>query len=209
MRHIPLGRSATQNEEIGAMKDKKTPDAAVEKELDGVPENLKQSSEEQSAADITGAHIAKLDADLAAAKQEVLYAQAETQNVRRRMEKEAQDAKAYAATGFARDILSVADNLSRALEAIPAELRDDEKFKGLVIGLDATGRELDSVFAKNGITRIAAMGLPLDPNQHQAMVEIPSADAEPGTIVAEMQAGYMIKDRLLRPAMVGVAKKVD
>jgi molecular chaperone GrpE len=146
---------------------------------------------------------------LAETEQEVLYAKADTQNVRRRMEKEATDARAYAATNFARDILSVADNLTRALEAIPAELRDDEKFKGLVVGLDATGRELDSVFAKNGITRIAAMGLPLDPNQHQAMVEIPTADKEPGIVVAEMQAGYMIKDRLLRPAMVGVAKKVD
>ena len=117
--------------------------------------------------------------------------------------------RAYAATGFARDILSVSDNLTRALEAIPAEMRESEAMKPLVTGLEATGRELDSVFAKHGISRIAAMGLPLDPNQHQAMVEIPTADAEPGTIVAEMQAGYMIKDRLLRPAMVGVAKKPD
>ena len=77
-------------------------------------------------------------------------------------------------------------------------MREDDKTKGLIAGLEATGRELESVFAKNGITRIAAMGLPLDPNQHQAMVEIPGDDAEPGTIVAEMQAGYMIKDRLLR-----------
>ncbi len=192
------------------MTDKKSDvDAAAEKELEGVPENLKASANEAEAAAITGAHIAELEAALATVKQDMLYAQAETQNVRRRMEKEAADAKAYAATGFARDILSVADNLSRALEAIPADLRDDEKFKGLVIGLEATGRELESAFAKNGITRIAAMGLPLDPNQHQAMVEIPSADVEPGTIIAEMQAGYMIKDRLLRPAMVGVAKAAD
>jgi molecular chaperone GrpE len=158
------------------------------------------------ATDTANAKIATLEDALATAQQEVLYAQAETQNVRRRMEKEAQDARAYAATGFARDVLSVSDNLARALEAIPAEMRESESMKGLVIGLEATGRELDSVFAKNGITRIAAMGMPLDPNQHQAMVEIPSADAEPGTIVAEMQAGYMIKDRLLRPALVGVAK---
>jgi molecular chaperone GrpE len=158
------------------------------------------------ATDTADAKIATLEDALATAQQEVLYAQAETQNVRRRMEKEAQDARAYAATGFARDILSVSDNLARALEAIPAEMRESESMKPLVIGLEATGRELDSVFAKNGITRIAAMGMPLDPNQHQAMVEIPSADAEPGTIVAEMQAGYMIKDRLLRPALVGVAK---
>ncbi len=80
-----------------------------------------------------------------------------------------------------------------------------ERFKSLVTGLEATGRELTAVFQRNGITRIAAMGLPLDPNQHQAMLEVPS-DQAPGTIVQEMQAGYMIKDRLLRPAMVGVAK---
>jgi molecular chaperone GrpE len=146
-----------------------------------------------------------LEAELADAKAATLYAQAETQNVRRRLEKEAQDARAYASTGFARDILSVADNLSRALDAIPAELRDDEKFKGLVVGLDATGRELAAVFQRNGITKIVSVGEKLDPNRHQAMLEMPS-DLEPGTIVQEMQAGYMIKDRLLRPAMVGVAK---
>jgi molecular chaperone GrpE len=188
-------------------KESATADIAVEKELEGVPEHMKDETPE--ATDTADAKIAALEEAIAAAQQDVLYAQAETQNVRRRMEKEAQDARAYAATGFARDVLSVSDNLSRALEAIPAEMRDSEAMKPLVIGLEATGRELDSVFTKNGITRIAAMGMPLDPNQHQAMVEIPSADAAPGTIIAEMQAGYMIKDRLLRPALVGVAKAVE
>jgi molecular chaperone GrpE len=153
--------------------------------------------------------IAVLTERVATLEQDVLYAQAETQNVRRRAEKEAADARAYAATAFARDILSVSDNLSRALEAIPAELRDDERIKSLITGLEATERELLNVFERNGIKRIAAMGLPLDPNQHQAMMEMPHADAEPGTIVVEMQAGYMIKDRLLRPALVGVAKKPE
>ena len=180
---------------------------AVEKELEGVPEHMKDETPE--AIDAAEAKVAALEEVLATAKQEVLYAQAETQNVRRRMEKEAQDARAYAATGFARDVLSVADNLTRALEAIPAEMRESEAMKPLVIGLEATGRELESVFAKNGITRIASMGIPLDPNQHQAMVEIPSTDAAAGTIIAEMQAGYMIKDRLLRPALVGVAKAAE
>lgn len=191
------------------MTDKKSAaaDIAVEKELEGVPEHMMDDTPE--ATDAVDVKIAALEEALAAAQQDVLYAQAETQNVRRRMEKEAQDARAYAATGFARDVLSVSDNLSRALEAIPAEMRESEAMKPLVIGLEATGRELDSVFAKNGITRIASMGMPLDPNQHQAMVEIPSADAAPGTIIAEMQAGYMIKDRLLRPAMVGVAKAAE
>jgi molecular chaperone GrpE len=125
------------------------------------------------------------------------------------MEKEVQDARAYAATGFARDILSVADNMQRALAAIPAELREDEQWRGLVTGIEATGRELAKALEKNGIKRIAAMGLPLDPNAHQAMIEIPTGDAEPGTVVQEMQAGYMINDRLLRPALVGVAKAAD
>jgi molecular chaperone GrpE len=189
------------------MSDTDKDDLAAEKELEGVPEHLTDGAADP--ADSMAADFNKLSAELETARQDILYAQAEVQNVRRRMEKEAADARAYAATGFARDILSVSDNLSRALEAIPAELREDEKFKGLVAGLEATGRELESVFGKHGIKRIAAMGLPLDPNQHQAMVEIPSADAEPGTVIAEMQAGYMIKDRLLRPAMVGVAKKPD
>ncbi len=188
------------------MTDDNKTDAIIEDELDGVPEHLTDGGDE---ADSMAADLNKLAAELETARQDILYAQAEVQNVRRRMEKEAIDARAYAATNFARDILSVSDNLTRALEAIPAEMREDEKMKPLVTGLEATGRELDSVFGKHGITRIAAMGLPLDPNQHQAMVEIPSADAEPGTVVAEMQAGYMIKDRLLRPAMVGVAKKPE
>lgn len=177
-------------------------DADVEAELKGVPEDM---IDQPSAND----EAAKLREELEAAKQDVLYAKAETQNVRRRMEKDVADARAYAATGFARDILSVADNLARALESIPADLREDDKFKNLVAGLEATGREIEKVFGSHGITRIAAMGLPLDPHQHQAMIEMPSADAEPGTVISELQAGYMIKDRLLRPAMVAVAKKPD
>ncbi|NJS15727.1 MAG: nucleotide exchange factor GrpE [Sphingopyxis sp.] len=150
-----------------------------------------------------------LNEQIAALQQDILYAQAETQNVRRRAEKEVADAHAYAVTKFARDILSVGDNLTRALAAIPASARDDDGMKGLVAGLEATERELMAVFERHGITRIAAVGLPLDPNQHQAMVEIPSSDAEPGTIVMEMAPGYMLKDRLLRAAMVGVAKAAE
>ncbi|MBL0914760.1 MAG: nucleotide exchange factor GrpE [Sphingopyxis sp.] len=151
---------------------------------------------------------AKLAEQITALQQDLLYARAETQNVTRRKDKEIADAHAYASTKFARDILSVADNLGRALATLTAEQREDAGIKPLVTGLEATERELLSVFERNGITRIAAIGLPLDPNQHQAMLEIPS-DKAPGTIVQEMQAGYMMKDRLLRPAMVGVAKKAD
>ena len=144
--------------------------------------------------------------ELDEARQNILYAQAETQNVRRRLEQEKNNAAAYATTGFARDMLSVKDNLDRALAAFPEELRSDDRLKGLITGIEVTSRELDSVFNRNGIVPVEAMGQPLDPNRHQAMVEIPS-DAEPGTIVQEMQTGYMIKDRLLRPALVGVARK--
>ncbi|MES1972430.1 MAG: nucleotide exchange factor GrpE [Pseudomonadota bacterium] len=152
--------------------------------------------------------IATLQAELAEAKSSLLYAHAEAQNVRRRAEKEAADARAYAATSFARDLLAVADNLSRGLEAIPAELRDDEKLKNVIVGLEATGRELDTVFQRHGIKKMTTLGEALDPNFHQAMFEVPS-DKPVGTIVQEMQAGYMIKDRLLRPALVGVAKKPE
>lgn len=162
-------------------------------------------SETDTALNELEGKLTALENELATAKQDVLYAHADTQNVRRRLEKELQDARAYAATAFARDMLSIADNLSRALAAIPTEMRTDDKMKGLVVGIEATGRELESVFRKNGIEKIEAMDQMLDPNKHQAMVEMPS-DKAPGTIVQEMQAGYMIKDRLLRPAMVGVAK---
>ena len=185
--------------------DTKSPgDPEMDAELAGVPDELLDRD-----IDPVSDALALLRGDLDAAKQEVLYAKAETQNVRRRLEKDIADARTYAATGFARDMLTVADNLSRALDAIPQELHEDERIKSLIAGIEATGRELDKVFGLNGITRIAATGLPLDPNQHQAMLEVPSADAEPGTVLQELQAGYMIKDRLLRPAMVAVAKKPE
>ena len=174
--------------------------AAAAEELQGVPEEL---------LDEGGDELAMLREQLEVARQDVLYAKAETQNVRRRLEKDVVDARAYAAAGFARDMLSVSDNLSRALESVPADMRDDERLKGLVAGIEATAREIDKVFGLHGISRIAAKGLPLDPNQHQAMLEVPSGEVEAGTVVQELQAGYMMKDRLLRAAMVAVAKKPD
>ena len=184
------------------MSDDKNPqdDPAVAAELKGVPEELLDNGSDE---------LELLREAVEAAKQDVLYAKAETQNVRRRLEKDMADARTYAATAFARDVLSVSDNLSRALESVPAELREDDRLKALIAGIEATARELDKVFGLHGISRIAATGLPLDPNQHQAMLEVPSADAEPGTVLQELAPGYMIKDRLLRPAMVSVAKKPD
>jgi len=189
-------------------------DEAAEAELKGVPEEFLKDSQDgeegkREDGDAMSEVIAQLRSDLEAAKQDVLYAKADTQNVRRRMEKDIQDARNYAATGFARDILSVADNLTRAIQAIPETLREDDKMKGLVTGIEATQREMEKVFKSHGIERVPSVGLPLDPNQHQAMMEVPTDEHEPGTVVQEMQSGWMIKDRLLRPAMVGVAKKPD
>ena len=150
--------------------------------------------------------VAELQQQLEEANAKALYAAAEVQNVRRRLEGEKVQAAAYANTGFARDMLSVKDNIDRALSHVPEGAREDERFRNFIEGIEATARELEAVFARNGITRVDSKGQPLDPNRHQAMIEIPHAEAEPGTIVEEMQAGYMLKDRLLRPALVGVAK---
>ena len=149
--------------------------------------------------------VAQLERELEEAKSTALYAAAEAQNVRRRLEAEKVQASTYAVTGFARDMLSVRDHLDRALSHVSDAARADESQKGFIEGIESTLREVDSIFARNGIERIAAKGLPLDPNKHQAMIEMPS-DQEAGTVIEEMQAGYMLKDRLLRPALVGVAK---
>ena len=153
--------------------------------------------------------VAELERQLEELKSKALYAAAETQNVRRRLEAEKEQASSYAAAGFARDMLAIKDHLDRALAAVGEELRADKTASQFLAGIEATARELDAAFQRNGVTRIKSVGEPLDPHRHQAMIEMPSADAEPGTIVEEMQAGYMMKDRLLRPALVAVAKPAD
>ena len=152
--------------------------------------------------------IAELEKQLAEANSKVLYAAADTQNVRRRLEAEKEQASSYAAAQFARDVLAIKDHVDRALAAVNDELRADKVASQFLAGIEATSRELDQVFARHGVSRIKSVGEKLDPHRHQAMVEMPS-DQEPGTIVEEMQPGYMMKDRLLRPALVAVAKKPD
>jgi molecular chaperone GrpE len=154
-------------------------------------------------------HVAELERQLEEAKAQVLYAAADTQNVRRRLETELKQATSYAASQFARDMLAIKDNLERALVAVNDELRADKVASQFLAGIEATAREIEAAFSRNGISRIKSIGEQLDPHRHQAMIEIPSDQAEPGTIVEEMQAGYMMKDRLLRPALVGVARKPD
>lgn len=149
--------------------------------------------------------LAARDAELAELKDRMLRAAAEAENSRRRLERDKADAVAYATTGFARDLLGVADNLRRAVESIPAAAREDDAVKGIVTGVEMTEKELQTVLGRHGVSRIESIGQKLDPNRHQAMLEV-EHDDEPGTIILELQAGYVIKDRLLRPALVSVAK---
>ena len=171
-------------------------------------EELRKETAEGSPEVAEHDHVAELERQLEEAKSKALYAAAETQNVRRRLEQELQQSTSYAAAGFARDMLAIKDHLDRALAAVGEELRADKTASNFLAGIEATSRELDAVFQRNGVTRVKTVGEPLDPHRHQAMIEMPS-DQEPGTIVEEMQSGYMMKDRLLRPALVAVAKKPD
>jgi molecular chaperone GrpE len=152
------------------------------------------------------ARLAVLEAELAEHKDRLLRALAETENVRRRAQREREDASKYAVTGFAKDLLSAADNLRRALDSLPEAEVKDERTRGLLAGVAATERELLAVFERHGIRRIDPKGEPFDHNFHQAIFEAERTDKPGGTIVEVLQPGYMLHDRLLRPAMVGVAK---
>jgi molecular chaperone GrpE len=182
-----------------------TEDEKLHEEADDIRRETAAAAPEVAEHD----RVAELERQLEELKSKALYAAAETQNVRRRLEAEKEQASSYAAAGFARDMLAIKDHLDRALAAVSDELRADKTASQFLAGIEATARELDAAFQRNGVTRIKSVGEPLDPHRHQAMVEMPNADAEPGTIVEEMQAGYMMKDRLLRPALVAVAKPAD
>jgi molecular chaperone GrpE len=137
-----------------------------------------------------------------------MRALAEMENLRRRTEREVADARAYGIANFARDILAVADNMDRALKALDDELREkaDAAVKGLLDGVELTERELHKVLEKHGVRRLEPAGEKFDPNFHQAMYEVPDASVPAGTVVQVVQAGYTIADRVLRPALVGIAK---
>jgi molecular chaperone GrpE len=151
--------------------------------------------------------VAQLEADLAEFRDKHLRALAEIENVRRRGEKEKADALKYASTEFAKDILAVADNLRRAIDAVPEEaVEDGGAIKTLIEGIQLTERELLAIFERHGIKPIAAVGAKFDHNLHQAMFEVPDTGKPAGTVVQVLQTGYTIHDRLLRPAMVGIAK---
>jgi molecular chaperone GrpE len=150
--------------------------------------------------------LAALEAELAEQKDRLLRALAETENTRRRAQREREDAAKYAVSGFARDLLSAADNLRRALESLPEEKARDDLTRNLLAGVAATERELLAVFERHGIRRIDPKGERFDHNLHQAIYEAERDEEPAGTIVEVLQPGYLLHDRLLRPAMVGVAK---
>src|SRR5476651_647016 len=141
-------------------------------------------------------------------KDKLLRTLAEMENLRKRTEREVADARVYGVAGFARDVLAVADNMHRALGTIEAELREhtDPKMKALIEGVELTERELMKVLEKYGVTKFSPEGEKFDPNVHQAMYEVQSADLPPGHVAQVVQAGYMLGDRVLRPAMVAVTK---
>lgn len=160
---------------------------------------------DDSAAD--GADVEAMAAELKSLKEQVLRFAAEAENTRRRAEREANDARAYAITKFARDLLGVADTFDRALTAVPAEV--DGPVKNFVVGVEMTSKALQGAFENNGLKRIEpAKGEKFDPHKHQAMMEQPGSDVEPGGVIQVLQAGYELLGRLVRPAMVVVAAKV-
>jgi molecular chaperone GrpE len=163
---------------------------------------------EGEAAETAADAVAELQAQNAELTDRLLRLAAEMENLRKRTDRDLADTRAYAITGFARDMLTATDSLSRALMVLPAETREtaDGTLKSLIEGIEMTEREMQRLLAKHGVTPIEAEGEKFDPHKHQAMFEVPDPTRPEGTVVQVVQAGFAIGDRVLRPAMVGVAK---
>jgi molecular chaperone GrpE len=180
---------------------------------DGAPDPAAAAAEQPAATEAAQGEArapgeAELQAELAETKDRLLRALAETENLRRRSMRDLQDAHKYAITNFARELLEVADNLSRALEAVPARARDEIEFvRNLADGIAMTEKALLTSFERHQIEKVMpAIGEKFDHNRHQAMFEVESTEQPPGTVVQVLQPGYTIAERLLRPALVAVAK---
>ena len=152
--------------------------------------------------------VEALTKEVADAKDRMLRTLAEMENLRKRTAREVSDARTYGISGFARDVLDIADNLQRALDAVPAEARAaaDPGLKALIEGVELTERSLHNALEKHGVKKFDPAGEKFDPNLHQAMYEVPDPSVPVGTIAQVIQSGYMIGERILRPALVGVAK---
>jgi molecular chaperone GrpE len=151
--------------------------------------------------------VAALEAERLDLKDKLLRTLADMENLRRRTEREVADARAYAVTNFARDMLTAADNMRRALDSVPADQAATEgPLKALVEGIELTERDFLKSLERHGVRRLDPKGFKFDPNMHQAMFEVPNPHVPAGTVLEVVQTGYAIADRVLRPALVGVAK---
>jgi len=161
----------------------------------------------EAAAEDDGA--ARYKAEAEALKEQLLRALADAENQRKRFQREREELSRYAIGNFARDLLTVADNLARALDSLPGEtaLANAPDLTSVVEGIALTGRELVTVLERHGVTKIEPLGRPFDHNRHEALFEVADTGQAPGTVIQVVQPGYMIHDRLLRPARVGVAKR--
>ena len=170
--------------------------------------NEMHSSENENAPEPIATETAPetVEDEAARLKDQLLRALAETENVRRRLQKEIDDTRKYAVASFAKEMLGVADNFRRALEAIPKDAAAEEPLKHLVTGIEATERQLLASFERFGIRKIEPLGQAFDPHFHRVMMEIEDPDQPAGTVVQVLQAGYVIHDRLLREAFVAIAK---
>ena len=171
-------------------------------------ERMSDEGIEQAASELDlVVELEKARAEAASLKDQLLRALAETENTRRRVQREREDSARYAVAPLAKEILPVADNLARALAAVPKEaLAQDEALRNLVEGIAATERQLQAALERNNIKLIDPLGEKFDSHRHQAMFEVPSLGKPGGTVVQVLQPGYVLHDRLLRPALVGVAK---
>ncbi len=214
---------ANDNMEIKRLNDKKLETEASGEDSaeleEGAAEDASAQPESADAGDgdpppaaqaETGATEAEMSPQerISDLKDQLLRALAEVENTRRRARREREDTAKYAIANFARDVLAVSDNLARALEAVPEDARaGNDAMETLYQGVELTQRELQTAMDRHGIRQVDPLGEKFDHNFHQAMFEVESPDAEPGTVVQVAQHGYVIDERLLRPAMVGVAKK--
>jgi molecular chaperone GrpE len=195
-------------EDTGTDGDPAQPDTATAPEGEPpIPSMTKDAAAAYAAAPDPAARIAELEAQVADANDRTLRALAEAENVRRRAERDKHDASKYAIASFAREILTVGDNLRRALDSIDADARkSSDVVETLVTGVEMTERALLSVLERSGIKRLDPLGQRFDSNAHEALFEIPDESRPQGTVAQVIEAGYMLNDRLLRPAKVGVTK---
>lgn len=170
------------------------------------PQEKTAAGEKLEAAPAPGDETAGLKGEIADLKDRLLRSVAEAENIRKRAERERQETARYAIVAFARDLASVADNLGRALQAVPQEARENEAVRTLMTGVELTERELQSAFERHGVRKIVPKGEPFNAHFHQAVAEVPSKDVPSGHVLEVIQPGYAIDERLVRAAMVVVAK---